>query len=92
MNLGTPKNFTKQNNHHPSSTIFGVVNQSPFLSRHDLIKHRIMPALTSASTGIVLSVKTTGSGYDGKEMDMFFEMDILMKADVAHFQLQVLTL
>ena len=30
MNLGTPKNFTKQNNHHPSSTIFGVVNQSPF--------------------------------------------------------------
>ena len=51
-----------------------------------------MPALTSASTGIVLSVKTTGNGYDGKEMDMFFEMDILMKADVAHFQLQVLTL
>lgn len=50
-----------------------------------------MPALTSASTGIVLSVKTTGSGYDGKETEMLFEMDIL-KMDVAHFQLQVLTL
>ena len=71
MNLSTPKNFTNRAKQPPSSTIFGVVNQSPFLSRHDLIKQPIIPALTSASTGIVLSDKTTGRRLEG--MEMFFE-------------------